>query len=624
MKNKHRVLIIGADGADPSITARLMGQGALPRLADLCARGRWGALQTTFPPVSPVAWMTVLTGMRPSEHGISDFITKAENSYLPTIGLFNVQGGPNEIPRYSSRRSVPTLAERLSAAGRRAYILKVPATFPPMPANGGVLAGFGMPDLIGTFGVSAWYTTDPAGKQAAAPDGVELVQPLEMVGGGVWHGQIAGPAGSRQGFTLYGRDGGMALALDAGHGLADARLADARMAVGEWSPWLRLTFDLPNIGRMPGLCRFKLISAGPTVELYRTAVQCAPDRPLFPLSEPPEFAAQVQAQIGPFATLGMPSDLDGVRRGVVDADTFLQDAWANWTQQVEMTLRLIDTPDWDLIFTHLFVLDNVQHLFWHAHDTAHPAHTPASAQRYGKEIENAYRWLDEKIGQMVDAAGPDTTVLVVGDHGGLPIYRQVYLNAWLRDQGYLQPRQAEQTGQALKIDWDNTQAAMFGTGAIWLNLRGRDPRGTVWAQNYAALRHEIAQKLLAWRDPDSGRPVVKQVLTGEAVLGRRAQQHGPDLLVAFQPGYGLGRGEGLGRVMSGTPLITDNLTPWTGGHEGPYLPSDVSGLGVLCGPGIVPGPLPDGAALLDIAPTVLTLLGIQQAGLTGKSLAARP
>jgi len=616
MKHKNRVLIIGADGADPHLVARLMAQGRLPHLADLCARGRWGTLQTTFPPVSPVAWMTVLTGVQPSAHGILDFVTKADNSYLPTIGLFNVQGGLDELPRYSSRRTAPTLAERLSEAGRRAYILKVPATFPPMPVNGGVLAGFGMPDLVGSFGVSAWYTTDPAGKKASAPDGAELIYPLEPVGSDVWHGQIAGPAGTKQGFTLYRREAGMALAFDTGHALADVWLT-----VGEWSPWLRLTFDVPKVGNVPGLCRFKLVSSGPTVELYRTAVQCAPDHPLFPLSEPTELGAQVQEWLGPFATLGMPSDLDGVRRGVVDADTFLEDAWANWTQQVEMTLHLIDNVQWDLIFTHLFVLDNVQHLFWHAQDTVHPAHTIEAAQRYGNEIEKAYRWLDEKIGQMVDAAGPDTTVLVVSDHGGLPIYRLVYLNAWLRAHGYLQPREVDQTGHALRLDWDKTQAAMFGTGSIWLNLRGREPRGVVDAQDYEPLRREIGQKLLAWRDPDTGQPVIKRVLNGEQVLGRRAQQRGPDLLVAFYPGYGLGRGEGLGRVMSGHTMIVDNRTPWTGGHEGPYLPSDVAGLGILCGPYVSTGSWPDGAALLDIAPTVLALLGIAGgAAMEGKSL----
>ncbi|MBN1937785.1 MAG: alkaline phosphatase family protein [Anaerolineae bacterium] len=626
MTHKNRVLIVGVDGADPNLTALLMSQGKLPHLADLCARGAWGPLQTTFPPVSPVAWMTCLSGVSPREHGIHDFITKADGSYLPTIGLFNVRGGVDGIPAYSSRRIAPTLAERLAEAGKRAYILQVPGTFPPMPVNGGVLAGFGMPDLVGSFGVSAWYTTDLEGKSAAAPDGAGLIQPLDVVGGGVWRGQIAGPGKAAQGFTLYRSDEGVALALDAGAGLADAGFADAKLGVGEWSGWLRLAFDVPGVGRVPGLCRFKLVSLGQRVELYRTAVQCAPDMPLFQLSEPPGFGATLQEMVGPFATIGMPSDLDGVRRGVVDLDTFLQDAYFNWERQVEMALRLMVDVNWDLLFAHLFTVDNVQHLFWHCQDELHLAYTTENAKQYGNEIENAYCWIDEQLGRMLACVDKNTTVMVVSDHGVLPIHRLIYVNAWLRAQGYLEPREADRPGQTLRLDWDRTQAAMFGTGGIWLNVQGRDPRGVIGpGAAYESLRKEIAQALLDWRDPASGRPIIGQVFRGEQVFGEYARQHGPDLLPALMPGYGLGRGEGLGRVMSGTPLsgvplIVDNRTPWTGGHEGPYLPSDVPGLGIFCGPGFEAGQSLGEASLLDIAPTVLVVLGVDG----GAAMVGRP
>ena len=118
----------------------------------------------------------------------------------------------------------------------------------------------------------------------------------------------------------------------------------------------------------------------------------------------------MESLVGAFATLGMPGDVDGVRRAVVDPDTFLQDAYANWEQQIEMTLALMSersvdgTPDWDLLMTHLFTIDNVQHLFWHCQDPEHPAYTPALAARYGQEIERAYCWLDEQLGRLLAQA----------------------------------------------------------------------------------------------------------------------------------------------------------------------------------------------------------------------------
>ena len=617
MADKRRVLLVGADGADPKIAAQLMSEGKLPHLARLCARGAWGPLRTTFPPVSPVAWMTCLTGMPPSAHGIRDFVTKAQDSYLPTIGLFNVRGGVDGIPLYTSRRSAATLGEILTDAGRTSYTLKVPGTFPPASVQGGMLAGFGMPDLLGTFGVSAWYTTDAEGKRASAPDGKELVHALAPVSDGTWRGQIAGPAGVRQAFLLRRERDEMVLSLDTGTGQTVAVLM-----VGEWSGWVRLPFDVPGRGTVQGMCRFKLVSLGTAVELYRTAVQCTADSPLYPLSEPPGFGAQLENLVGPYATLGMPSDMDGVRRGVVDLGTFLEDAYANWDRQIDMTLGLMADPSWDLLITHLFTIDNVQHLFWQYRDPRHPAHTPALARRYGAEIERAYCWLDAQIGRLLDAVGAGTDVIVVSDHGGTPIYRLVYLNAWLQAQGYLVPREQVATGVAARLDWDRTRAAMFGTGGIWLNVRGREPRGLVPpGASYEALRQEIAAALAAWRDPETDRPVVARVLRGEEVFGPGARESGPDLIPAFHLGYGLGRGEGLGRVMFGKPLVEPNLSAWSGGHEGPYLPSDVAGMVAMAGPHVPAAEVPQDGGLQDIAPTVLYLLGLGiPGGMSGRSL----
>lgn len=617
MNGQIRVLILGADGADPEIAARLMGEGKMPHLARLCAGGTWGALQTTFPPVSPVAWMTCLTGRPPAAHGIRDFITKARNSYLPTIGLFDVQSGSGGIPAYASRRTAPTLGEMLSDAGRRAFMLQVPGTFPPPAVQGGVLAGFGMPDVLGTFGLSAWYTGDPAGAQAAAPEGKELIQPLVRGGNGVWRGQIGGPAGITQGFTLSCERNEAVLSLDAAPGRPAAVLQ-----VGAWSGWVRLAFDVPGWGAVEGMCRFRLIAAGPVAVLYRTPVQCTPEAPLFALSAPAGFSARLAELVGPFSTLGMPADVDGVRRGVVDLDTFLQDAYTNWAQQVEITLRLLDDPSWDLLISHLFTLDNVQHLFWHCQDPRHPAYHPSLAARFGDAIERAYCWLDEQLGRMLERIDEHTVVMVVSDHGSKPIYRLLYLNAWLQAQGYLAPRELGQPGLAVRLDWDRTRAVMFGTGGIWLNVQGREPRGLVPpGAPYEALRSQIAAALAAWHDPETGQPVIKQVLLGEDVFGPAARQEGPDLVPVLALGYGLGRGEGLGRTMVGLPLIARNESSWSGGHEGPYLPADVPGMGVLWGPGIPAGALSDSAGLLDVAPTVLRLLGLSDAaGMPGQVL----
>jgi predicted AlkP superfamily phosphohydrolase/phosphomutase len=391
---------------------------------------------------------------------------------------------------------------------------------------------------------------------------------------------------------------------------------------GEWSGWIRLSFASPTNGLIEGICRFKLVSLGTDIELYRTAVQCAPGAPLYSLAEPPGFAERLEDMVGPYATIGMPADLDGVRRGVVDLDTFLEDAYASWEQQVDMTLALLPDPTWDLLFTHLFTADNVQHLFWHCVDAEHPAYTAQLASHYGGEVERAYQWLDRQLGRLLAAIDPDTTIMVVSDHGGSPIYRLVYVNAWLQSLGYLWPREQPQDGAAARLDWSRTRAAMFGTGGIWINVQGREPRGIVApGATYEALCAEIAAQLRSWQDPGTGAPIVLQVLRGEQVFGPSAREQGPDLVPALSHGYGLGRGEALGRVILDKGLVEANLSHWSGGHEGPYLPAAIPGLCVLRGPGAPEGARLAGASLQDIAPTVLKTLGVDVlSGMDGRSL----
>ena len=640
-----RLLVIGADGMDPAILERLVAQGQLPHLACLLAEGAFGRLATTFPPVSPVAWTSFLTGQPPAQHGIWDFVTKAPRSYRPTIGLFEISVGQDGLPRYHRRRRALTLGQRLTAAGRRCLTLRVPATFPPDPDDGEMLAGFGMPDLVGSFGTSAVYTTYPDDERFRRVRDRRLVRPLEPAGDGWYEASIPGPADTTASlfFKLVGRPSptpgpslsrlddrrgrGVApspVARSAGEGrtgegvggegrilLIASRPAEEAVLLalspGQWSSWLTMAFQVPGRGAVSGILRLKVLAlADDYIAVYRTPVQCDPRAPLYPLTAPPELASELAAALGLFATLGLPADQTGLQQGLIDEDTFLEDAYHAWEEQRRIVRYLLQQRDWDCLIAHFFTIDVAQHLFWHHADPAHPAHDPALAARYGDEIARAYRWLDTVVGELLALVDEDTTVVVVSDHGGAPIYRHVYLNAWLRERGYLQA--GEGKGQEKPVDWEHTRAVGFGTGGIFLNVRGREPRGVVeLGPEYGALRQEIATALLNWRDPQTGQPVVKEVLFREQYCAGSESPGLPDLWPAFQRGYGLGRGEALGRVRE-EPVVEPNRETWSGGHEGPYLPEDIPGVVIIRGPGCPARTTLEGMRITDLAAILLDMI----------------
>jgi predicted AlkP superfamily phosphohydrolase/phosphomutase len=551
-----------------------------------------------------VAWTSFLTGVGPDGHGVRDFVTKAPSAYRPTLGMFTVAAGDHGLPAYHSRRLVPTLGQMLTVAGRRSFTLRVPGDFPPDPVNGGVLAGLGMPDIVGSFGTSALYTTEPEAPRFAKVKAGSLIKSLRPASDGWFHGSLNGPAGATN--SLSCRVEGNKLRVVASR---DDLTALVTLAFGQWSDWLSTTFTLSDGTRVAGIYRLKLVRlTGDAVDLYRTPIQCAPHAPLFPLTAPSDLALRLADALGPFATLGLPADQTGLQQNLISPETFLESSDHAWDEQAAIVRHLLVREKWDLFIAHFFAIDNAQHMFWQATDPTHPAHDPAEAARFGDEIARAYRWVDRQVGELWSLVGDDVTIIVASDHGGVPIYRWFYLNAWLRAQGYLHT--TEDSKGKVRVDWAHTRACGFGTGGIFCNVRDRDPQGLVApGDEYEALRGELATRLLAVADPETGQPVVKAVLRGEEVYP--GAQHGivPDLLIALDPGYALGRGEALGRI-SDKPVVEINHTRWSGGHEGPYLPQDIPGVLLMAGPGISPEGQLDAPHITDIAPTILRLLGV--------------
>ncbi len=586
-----RFLILAADGADPRLLRQFLEDGTCPHLGRLAARGFFSPLETTLPPLSPVAWATFLTGCNPARHGIVDFFTREPGLYHLSFGLYEVVG--TDPPRYRSRLLVPGLPGLLKEAELQGYFLWLPGTFPPEPTLGGTLAGLGVPDVLGSLGLSALFTADPQSGRAAKVQDRRLVIPLEPEGDGSYWAPLLGP--ERLGPSLWTRVEGDRLRLRIGgtplEGARDE--AEALLSLGEWTPWLR--FPLGRGRRAEeGMARFRWLDRVP-LALYRTPVQYPPDAAPFPLSAPEGFAAEVAAWIGPYATLGQACDQNGLQASLLDEETFLQDAWATWEQRARVLVHLAARSDWSLAVGHLFTLDALQHLFW------------GGRSGPGEAVRAAYAWMDTVVDRLQRVLDPEVTFLVVSDHGVCPLERRVALNRWLHERGYLQVREGP---RGPCIDWARTVAASLGHGGIFLNVEGREPQGTVPAARYKALRQEIQEALLAWRDPQTGRRVIAGAWPREALYQGDALERIPDLVVALQPGYGLDRRDMLGEIAPGRPPITPRLGRWAAGHEGPYRPQDVPGVLLAAGPAVRPQGPGAKPRLMDLAPTLLAALGV--------------
>jgi len=117
------VLFVGLDGADWQLLDELVAAGAMPNLARLKAESTWGVLRTEKPPLSPLLWTTMVTGVSPAVHGVLDF-----SRFRPSDGY--------REPITREEREVPAIWNLATWAGKRVAVFGLWATYPAEAVDG--------------------------------------------------------------------------------------------------------------------------------------------------------------------------------------------------------------------------------------------------------------------------------------------------------------------------------------------------------------------------------------------------------------------------------------------------------------------------------------------------------
>lgn len=133
-----KVFVIGIDAATFDLMGPWLEAGKLPHIRSVMDRGCSGVLESSMPPLSPVAWPSLYTGVNPGKHGIFDFVERAKSG--SGISFLN-----------RSHCKAQPLWRYLNKAGYRTGIVNVPMTFPPDPVDGFLVAGLDTPSVRSPF-----------------------------------------------------------------------------------------------------------------------------------------------------------------------------------------------------------------------------------------------------------------------------------------------------------------------------------------------------------------------------------------------------------------------------------------------------------------------------------------
>jgi predicted AlkP superfamily phosphohydrolase/phosphomutase len=340
-----------------------------------------------------------------------------------------------------------------------------------------------------------------------------------------------------------------------------------------------------------------LVSVPPSYPAYPVAgnlVSCfiTPPGPDKETTYPPALKAEIEERFGPYI-------FDVVFR-TEDRDQILKEIHAMTEKRFEVMEWLIAEKPWNFFMFVEIGVDRMHHAFWKFMDPAHHLHEPGN--KFQNAIADYYKFLDGRIGRLLARAGDDTVVLVASDHGAKRMKGAFCINEWLIEQGDLvvKERPSKPTSlDDLPVDWPKTKAWAWGGyyARVFLNVDGREPQGTIPPGDYEKERDALAARLAAIRGPN-GEAWATKIIKPQEYYEELEGEY-PDLMVYFDDLYW----RSAGTLGYGTKYLPENDTgPDDAVHaqEGIYILADPRH----------PAPAKRNADILDIAPTVLDIMGI--------------
>lgn len=230
------------------------------------------------------------------------------------------------------------------------------------------------------------------------------------------------------------------------------------------------------------------------------------------------------------SSIGYMPDIDAAK-AADKPDEFFDDAFLALDKRVEAFEHYLDGPEWGLFIGVITETDRIHHFFFDAaRDASH---------RHHERFVSFYRKMDSAIGRLFERFMSKTDgkgfFMTMSDHGFVPIKKEVYVNAWLRENNFLSLNARNDYYEQVA---DGSRAFAMDPARIYINIEGRYPYGSVKEPDRGKIAAEIKSGLEAMTDVD-GTPVIKKVYENRELYSGPAAGKGPDLVCVGNDGYDL-------------------------------------------------------------------------------------
>jgi len=282
-------------------------------------------------------------------------------------------------------------------------------------------------------------------------------------------------------------------------------------------------------------------------------------------------------------------DYYSLSKNIIDFNEYFETVKLSYNFFLKYSLYILQNYEWDFAITYLPIIDNIQHLLYGVNDS--------KALDY---IFKVYEYADEFVSAHL---GLCDIMIIASDHGIEKIKKRVYVNKILERMNILKIKDNE-------INWKNTKAYYAGGGIIRINLKGREEKGIVSQEEYSKLVRYIVKNLENYKDPENGKNIFVSIIANETPAGDREG----DIIIGIEDGYSLSSSiEVSNEIEKVEPYRTISA------DHGYYRKDDLYGIVIFYGKNI-PKKRLQVARIIDIAPTVLKLMNIENIKMDGNTL----
>lgn len=591
-----KVLLLGLDGADPSLIQRYTAEGKLPNFQKALGLGVTTndlGMQSVLPAITPPNWASIATGAYPATHGITCFWNHTLGNELDVL----------DYGFDSGLLKAETIWESYARAGKKSIIFNYPTSWPPQVKDSIYVDGTSIytnlrgyidyekvyegksgdfelieiPHLVDNTGANCRFegeettqkaeisketyegfgytqpglvtTTQDGELSADIPTADQIITPIQPASG--WSFAPADslefplPVNNSQTrrYGLLVTDNGTVYNRIRIYASKKSEVPLGEAVAGEWSGWIYDQYAIDG-ELIPVAYKIRVLELDPAGTSFKFYSSYVLDLKTGKYFHPQSIGEELYASVGPML---QPSNYSRLNP---QADQVLLesiDEMYRW--HVDAINYLLDNKEWDLFYTHMHGIDMFMHFYLdHTLEDASPEH-----KRYQEIIYSIYEITDRFIGALLERLDGDTTIFIVSDHGGVaknpqtdhPLIGDMWgINVGILGQlGYTQ---LKDTLDGPQIDWSRTTAVAQRATFIYLNVKGRDPQGIVDPADYDRTVQQIIDDLYSYRDPKTGRRVISFALNRKdmEVVGLGGENSG-DIFYILEPDFTRTHGNGL-------------------------------------------------------------------------------